>query len=580
MNKKSLFSSGYALLCYACESKHNKHTKHNRMGIHSDWVSIMKGEASDAFMPSLSPSSDYNVRGAFIDGQIQLMKADGIRTWDQFFQVQYANPILKLFKEGPEDMVVILGFDNYNFVPAAKAMTQAKRKLNIQPLKFEEADPLPPQIPMQWDCAMCNRIFKTKVIWRICEVIPHLVSGSMKAKQKLIIDFMESPIEYSKQVSKTSQVVICGGADGCYMRKMKNFEEIGECDCKFPRWVDYISSLHPGKAVDVIVQSTDSDYVMIAMLHYEQQLESYISNSQHEKFGRVMLYRMATTAKDDKGKKGKKNIPAQKKERKFEYVHIPLLYEIMASICGKMLGGPHPIRSFAVLVGLSGTDFSRGTPHVGPQRLWEFLPHLLSSQNKFMQQSSQNNRNRKLWLFHGERSTVDISTVMNRVMAGIYSKVWQAHCSSWDGETFASMYECITSPSCKLAAKTKESFPSALTMEVTVRNVAWTLAYWMCAAMGNMKICPDPLEKNRLYGYALDKKGKPIWADVVIAEERLGSGGAESDESDERVDNDIEASPSKKKKIEKRIQKEVCEKEVCEKEEKEVCDQECHQLQD
>ena len=45
----------------------------------------------------------------------------------------------------------------------------------------------------------------------------------------------------------------------------------------------------------------------------------------------------------------------------------------------------------------------------------------------------------------------------------------------------------------------------------------------MCAAMGNMKVCPDPLESGRLYGYALDRNGRPTWADVVVAEERLGT---------------------------------------------------------
>lgn len=440
------------------------------MGIHSEWVSIMKGEASEAFIPSLSPSSEYNVKGSFIDGQIQLMKADGIRTWDQFFQVQYANPIVKFFKEGPEDMVVVLAFDNYNFVPKAKSMTQARRKVNIEPLKFEECDTLPQILPLQWDCAMCNRVFKTKVIWRICEVIPHLVSGSMHGAQKLIIDFMGQPQEYSKVAHKTSQVVICGGADGCYMRKLHNFEEIGECDCKFPRWVDHIAALHKGKPVDVIVQSTDSDYIMIAMLHYEQQVQhpSYVH-------GRVMLYRMAATAKGHSSSRDKKKTSSnktKKEARKYEYVHIPLLYEIMTSICSKMLGGPHPIRSFALLVALGGTDFSRSTPQIGPHRMWEFLPHLLSSQDRFVQMNAQE-RHKKLWLLNADKNTVDIQMVMNRLMAGIYAKVWSAHCSAWDGETFASMYECIQDPSCKLGQKTKESFPTALTMEVTIRNIAW-----------------------------------------------------------------------------------------------------------
>lgn len=85
-------------------------------------------------------------------------------------------------------------------------MTQAKRKTNIVPMQFEECDPLPKIIPPQWDCAMCNRVFKTKVIWQICHVLPQLVCGAMHGKQRLIVDFMDKPVEYSKIPLKSSQV--------------------------------------------------------------------------------------------------------------------------------------------------------------------------------------------------------------------------------------------------------------------------------------------------------------------------------------------------------------------------------------
>lgn len=143
---------------------------------------------------------------------------------------------------------------------------------------------------------------------------------------------------------------------------MKNMEEIGECDCKFPRWVDYIASLHPTKAVDVVVESTDSDYIMIGMLHYEQQVLFPYQNS----LGRVFLHRMFTTAAGDKKRKANDGEPAAQKpaKRQYEYVNIPLLYEIMSNIGSRVFGGAYPIRSFALAVALGGTDFSRSTPQV------------------------------------------------------------------------------------------------------------------------------------------------------------------------------------------------------------------------
>ncbi len=584
----------------------------------------MKAEASEAFIATLSPSKEFNVRGAFIDGQIQLMKAEGIRTWEQFFQVQYVGMISKFFREGSSDMVVVLAFDNYKHVPASKAMTQAKRKVRVQPIHFEEGDTLPPVIPMQWDCAMCNRVFKTKVILRVCEVVPQLVAPLMHGKQRLIIDFMDSPKEYSKTsfpqihnsigntgsiptsipdgiprsstgnsiaadtansiradtansiaadtannnntaahnvpannaLNSTSKafrvkqsVTLCGsGINGLFVRRLQHMEEIGECDCKFPRWVNYIASLHVGKVVDVIVESVDSDYIMIGMLHYEQQILGSLQTT----LGRVMLRRIATQVK-----KTSKTLAAststamdkEKKKRQYEYVHIPLLYEIMASITGKILGGRYPIRSFSLLVALAGTDFSRGTPQIGPHRMWEFLPHLLSpTMDKFLQQSSDAmhgcRMSNKVWLLEEKSEScpqhiavenqimVDMKQVMDRLMAGIYAKVWAAHCGAWNGQTFVSLCQCIHNPHCKLSSKTKDSFPSVKTMETTVRNVNWTLAYWMSAAMGSMQGCPNPLALDAsnqyvpIYGYVLDAKGKPTWADLIAEEHGNNSHGS------------------------------------------------------
>jgi hypothetical protein len=524
------------------------------MGIHSEWVSIMKGEASEAFIPSLTPRNEYNVRGAFIDGQIQLMKADAIRSWDQFFHIQYAAGIQRFFKEGPDDMTVVLGFDNYKHVPSSKAMTQAKRKVNVKPAVFEEKDELPQNMPAQWDCVMSNRVFKTKVILKICSVLPNLVSGSIRSRQRLIIDFMDHPLEYSKFASSTmlasshghasgssSVMVGGGGADGLFMRKLNGFEEIGECDCKFPRWVDHIASMHRGKPVDVIVESTDSDYLMIGMLHYEKHvLASIPSNT----MGRVMLHRMAATAKGHSSSSSRSgsndsHSPAAKKQRteaatgagkeaalsagkgssnkqkrQYEYVHIPLLYEIMTSISSRMLGGPYPMRSFALLVALAGTDFSRGTPQIGPHRMWEFLP-LVVRKTKKLRLCKWNSEK-----LDGIRMVVDILAVSNQLMANIYSQVWPSHIKEWDGESFVSMFECVRQAT-KLSSKTREAFPTALQMDTTARNIAWTLMYWMCAAEGSMKECPDPLHDDGMYGYALDAKGKPTWKDVAVVEGRI-----------------------------------------------------------
>ena len=68
-------------------------------------------------------------------------------------------PLRRYLKDGPDDMVVVLAFDDYNSVPAAKSMTQHKRKQRVvDVLPFTEADDVPTgACPAAWDGAMCNR---------------------------------------------------------------------------------------------------------------------------------------------------------------------------------------------------------------------------------------------------------------------------------------------------------------------------------------------------------------------------------------------------------------------------------------
>jgi hypothetical protein len=67
--------------------------------------------------------------------------------------------VSRYLKDGPDDMVVVLAFDDYNNVPSAKSMTQSRRKQKVvNVLPFTEDDDIPTgPCPLAWDGAMCNR---------------------------------------------------------------------------------------------------------------------------------------------------------------------------------------------------------------------------------------------------------------------------------------------------------------------------------------------------------------------------------------------------------------------------------------
>jgi hypothetical protein len=62
------------------------------MGIHADWMKIFKEECPDAF----SAHVPTRPTAAFIDGQIQLMKPNGVISWDQFVQYQFVGPVRRM----------------------------------------------------------------------------------------------------------------------------------------------------------------------------------------------------------------------------------------------------------------------------------------------------------------------------------------------------------------------------------------------------------------------------------------------------------------------------------------------------
>lgn len=139
--------------------------------------------------------------------------------------------------------------------------------------------------------------------------------------------------------------------------------------------------MHPETAVDVVVESTDSDYIMIAMLHYEKQCKTVDRDGAG--LGRVSLRRMHCRGKDHAAGEAKKGgVQGGKPKRMMEYVHIPLLCEVMSTLVQELFTGGTPMQCFSVIVAFAGTDFCRHTPRIGAHRMWELLPLVLRTEDK------------------------------------------------------------------------------------------------------------------------------------------------------------------------------------------------------
>lgn len=290
------------------------------MTIDSGWIKLLKTNCPRAFSSHL-PSVPHTV---FIDGQIKLMKADSIRTWELFFKIQFEATIRKAFETGA--CVVVLGFDNYQHVPDAKAPTQRKRNKKAQSFDFGKDDTLPPVIPDCWMQAIRNRNFKVKVIRMVCQNLARL---AVPKNHTLVIDWIDEPIVLGEQIDLPPACLDPNAARG-------------ECDIKAFNYTE----LGP-----LCIYSIDGDYVPLGILHH----------SQHP----IYLYRYTTTipVMHSTGVKRCRD-PNQPK---YEYVDISKLALYLQT---ELSGFVNPFQTFALLVSVTGCDFTLNLPRLGPAKLW------------------------------------------------------------------------------------------------------------------------------------------------------------------------------------------------------------------
>jgi hypothetical protein len=500
----------------------------------------MKEEAPEAFQ------STYPFKGsprvAYIDGMPLLMTCErNVKSWDDLLRFNYARQVSRYFQLGCH--AVVLAFDDYERVPAAKAITQANRVKKKAAYEFGEGQQLPPTMPHQYNEKLSNRIFKRRVIDMVCNrLVEHVrVSASERYTRQLVIDYTGCPIVFEAKPMQPS--FECGRPTF-----LPDLPPMGEADIKFLRWAEHFGG-------DMVAFSIDGDFIPIALMQYEAQVHR-LSEHQRMKLStpppalhNVCIYRIkykapasssassaagsatnaACATKVAKKKPFKYNsigqrlltdasstlglapplpqssaggaAPETKKEasttkhapREFEYVNIPRLYmalrTVFSGFCPTLKRDPlhphHYMRMLAVLVGLGGTDFSRGLPYIGPGTLWSMLPErsVFSS---------------LLRCYEPSRGLVESDSACNMLACNVYMHKFASHFKraaaaasvidvddedeedngGGDSGGFKRMLNVLLCS--QLSDKTKRDLPSPARVNTTFRNINWLLHYWTC----------------------------------------------------------------------------------------------------
>jgi hypothetical protein len=443
------------------------------MTIDSSWIACFKEEVPCAF----TPRPPFQPDAVFVDGQIRLMPptVEGMLTWDDYVFRQFKKPVYNYFAR--DVSCVVLAFDDYAHVPAAKNMTQAKRRKNVPSLDFHARDCLPPCVPRGEEFTRCisNRTFKSKVI----QLVVHQLVSSLRCDegQCLVVDYAGHPVRhYSVDSRRPSEPI-------------SEFGPLGEADVKFVRYTDIFPKLQ--------VDSVDGDSLPIALLQMERG---------HS--GRISVLRMQTRIKGDPpassvaaakppAKKARvadgppAAAPAEEPRRPsrvYEYVDVRLLYEalvgtVIPQVVGRGTRVPshagHEISMLVCLIGLSGTDFTRGLPLVSGKTLYEFMPQLWM-------------RLCRCYLPAERRLAPEAA--LELLVSRIYHEKFPRH--SPDSELGAVLGALQRS---KLSGKTKERLPTPEVLLCTVKNVNWLLRYW------HEMDPPDPVQPE--FGFCRGRGG-------------------------------------------------------------------------
>lgn len=443
------------------------------MTIDTNWLKCFKEEAVEAF----TDVCPFRPHAVFSDGQIRLMQNPPMhpQTWDEYIYKRFVSHYKYFLQRSP---VLVIAFDNYTYVPVAKAMTQSSRRKNIPTIPFSTSSPLPCMVPEgdTWMQLISNRTFKLKLIELIVLKLPKLLLTQFPDKT-IIVDY-DVPCKYTLD----GEDVLC--------ETLGDLPPLGEADVKFTRWADKYEKL--------LVDSIDGDSVPIALMHMERKL------TQETCPPKIAIYRCKIQMKPEAppkksqeppAKKAKLDLKPTKKPREYEYLDVHLLFLALQQSVKQTVGmlrmqqhEGHEIRMLIALITLTGTDFSRSLPQVSGKSVWDMLVSiwipLMLSYDPLSQQL---------------KPTVAMNKLITKIYSNKFSKVIPSVCPSYE-QTYSLL---LKAP--KMAERTKSSIPSPEQVETTIKNCNWVLQYWTCDAY------PNPVSEQ--FGYK-QIHGKVSYSDL------------------------------------------------------------------
>ena len=381
---------------------------------------------------------------------------------------------------------VILAFDDSANVPRAKAITQAQRRRTLPteaavPPDFSaDRDPLPEAPPMSWASAMSNREFKRRVQMLLCEAVPEQARPPFEpgheAPFRLIIDWRGDTAQVFEWDGRTGTPI------GTHTRPRP---AIGEADLKVVWWAKKQSGEEEGEGDGdrhrhrhhMLVDATDGDYVMIGLLMLAGQGvndeggddDNNTESSSAEAAATTPINMSILRRSGGGGGGGGEGV----EESKREWLSLNLLHHwLKTNFIGPDLDD---MRALVVLVALTGTDYTRNLPLIGPKK---FTQHRTGA---FLRRCLREVRS---YVMADGELDADALMRSSSLITSVYAEAYDRHlppglhCPSPSSRITYTRLLAALRQAPKLSPLTRGRFASVAQIRCTLRNAAFLLHYW------------------------------------------------------------------------------------------------------
>ena len=241
----------------------------------------------------------------------------------------------------------------------------------------------------------------------------------------------------------------------CKRDTLSDMKHMGESDVKFMRYVEMMG--------DIVVDSIDSDVLLIAMLYVQQ------TNFLHNVWVRRYKVKTASDVKESSLGKRKTNT---KTKKEYEVVNIASFVHTLHQCASQAIGPEVQIEQskltyiLVMIFLLTGSDYTRKIPRIGPKSVWDKLHIIIPLATLCVQSIS---------IDTPHEYNIDPQKCTDILFSNLYREMFSKHVHTDEDDYDQVRHDLLES---RLSEKVKSEMFNKEQLLCTVTNIQWVISYW------------------------------------------------------------------------------------------------------